>query len=413
MISDTLHRNSNVTIRYTTIEMILSFMILFSSNPYITHYLFGPFYAVVSGGLSLLLLCVVVLDYKGKMPWDNCSSVWGIFLAAFILYGIIMFVTSGNIYDIRKSIGIFTKIVFVYSTLLILQRHYNQYLSFLFKSNVVIILLSIVLFFILIFGVDMPYLTFTKADNRMHYFYWIGATNISINFGFARLIRIAGYADEPGAFALILSYLLVLNEFTYKSKGFRILFSIAGLLSFSMAFIISYVPIMLYWICNKIISFKAVVSTLIIVFVIIGIISNIDESIKETLDALLFKRFEISDDGTFEGDNRSFAFPIQLEGFMKNPILGVGSDPEIALTYKLGYPSVISYLTTHGLYGLCFFYLPFLYVVYKYRRSWKLLLLSSLALNYLQRPGIEDMFAMIVLSLIIYSKELFYERREV
>lgn len=400
-------RSRFFSFHFSTLELLLSFIILFSSNPYITHYLFGDSYVLISGGLSFLLFGIVIADCRGKMLLDYWTIVWGVFLLSFVIYGFVMYVYTGDLYDVRKSVGIITKLIFLYSTLLLIRRFYNQYLFFLFKSNIYIIVLSILLFSLLLGGISIPVFAFTKLDGREHLFYWIGATNVLFDFGFTKIIRIAGFADEPGAFALILSYLLVLNEFTYQNKKYRLICTIAGLLSFSMAFIISYIPILFYWLHKKIILLKTGVKLLFCSAVVIWISANADENIGKTIDALLFERFQVSESGTLKGDNRSNAFSVQLEGFVQNPILGVGTNPDYISLYQLGAPSLVSYLTTHGIYGLLFFYIPVICIVFKFRNSWKLLLLFSLALNYLQRPGIEDMFAMVVLSLIFYSNKYF------
>ena len=59
-----------------------------------------------------------------------------------------------------------------------------------------------------------------------------------VHFGDIYFIRIAGFCDEPGQLALIITYLLVLNEFTYKKNANRIFLSVAAFFTFSAAFFI-------------------------------------------------------------------------------------------------------------------------------------------------------------------------------
>lgn len=382
--------------------IFLSVITCLTSTPYITHYLFGGAYTVLSAFLSITIF-VVTLKYYRSYNWTNI--LW-VFAFAFAFYGVLMLFIFQNTGDIRKAIGILIKILYVIGSSFLIRKHYSKYIYTFFSVNNLIIVLSIVLFFVLLV---IPYepLTFIKQDGRPHFIYFpLGATNIKFSFAGFTFIRIAGIADEPGALALIISYLLVLNEMTLKSSSYRKLYIIGGSLTFSMAFFITIVPMIIYWVKEHIISVK----WLIVVFVLFScVILYIDKdtAVYQAMDKLVFERFTQNDEGRLSGDNRSDSVPKQIDAFNSSPILGIGYNEEKIEKYELGIPSFFSYLGTHGIFGYLFFYLPFIFLLV-YKKKYRLPLLV-IALNFLQRPSIEEMFSLISLTLIYYSD--FYERK--
>ncbi|MBQ0141498.1 MAG: hypothetical protein KBT06_01645, partial [Prevotellaceae bacterium] len=259
-----------------------------------------------------------------------------------------------------------------------------------------------------------PHIEFSP-DGREHYFFYIGSSNHIFEFGERVYIRTAGYCDEPGRFALVLTYLLALNEFTYKKNYIRILLCVAGFLTFSAAFFITLVPIIYYWIIHNIINRKAVIISgllgAVVVFVYLQTVENeIQENISDAFETMVSSRFEIRGDGKFQGDNRSEAMDTQLEAFLHSPILGnLGKGVEFESKHKIWTPTFLSGMAHYGLFSLGF-YLPFVLLMMKYRKTSKKWLFIAIGLNFLQRPEIEHMFFLTVLSLIYYIQ--YFERPE-
>jgi hypothetical protein len=222
------------------------------------------------------------------------------------------------------------------------------------------------------------------------------------------VLRIAGFADEPGAFALILTYLIVINEVSFKKNKYRIIYLIAGILSFSIAFIITILPLILYWIYNKILPLKKLGSIISIVLLSFGVFNTVNNSFYNTFDQLVFKRLEISDSNSISGDNRSSSKEFQLQAFYENPILGVGTNfANVELSkYKLFDPSFFSFLGIYGIYGYIFLYIPFFYLLFSIPKKY-LLLLFAIGINFLQRPGLEHIYILVSLSLIYYCANYF------
>lgn len=131
-----------------------------------------------------------------------------------------------------------------------------------------------------------------------------------------------------------------------------------------MAFFITIIPIVLYWIKSRVLKFK--LKGIIIFLTLFSVILCIpqDNPIYSGVDALIFRRFRKNDLGDYNGDNRGYAVPIQIAGFKSSPFLGVGSSKQNVEKYEFGAPTFYSYLAMHGLYGTVLFYIPFLVVFF-------------------------------------------------
>lgn len=382
---------------------ILVNIIIFINVPFIFTDLLGSIVKILSFFLILILLGLVCL--KSKMNIDSWIKIIICVFFSMFIYGILIYLKKDSLVGFRKFFGYTFKLLYLISLSVIIKHAYKSVINLFFKLNIDVLLLSLTLFVIILFGINLPYFTFLKLDGREHYFYWIGATNSFQDIIGFNVIRIAGFADEPGAFALILSYLLVINEFTYCSNRYRILITIGGIFTFSIAFIITLIIMIIYWFQKRILSAKNTLIISIPIFLLIIVVSITSYStISQTIfQKLLFSRFEIADDGSMRGDNRSFAIPMHWKLFTENPILGVAPDTNELEKYYIGYPNPLTYLAQYGIYGQILFYLPFFFLVYRYRHKKCHLLFIALAINYLQRPGIEDMFALTSLTLIYYS----------
>ena len=393
--------------RNSIIELltVISILTCFTSTPYLGHYLFGGAYTLVSGVLAVTIFAASIALFGHKT--DSWINILLFFVFSFFLYGAIMMVANSSYDELRKAIGISIKCLYFIGSCYIIKNNTNRFLEKFLKYNAVIVVASIILFFLLLFiGNLWEPISFIKNDGRTHYLYFpLGATNMRLFIGNMTFIRIAGFADEPGALALILTYLIVLNELTVKSVKYRFIFFLGAVLTFSMAFYITVLPIIIYYYTKRTISVNPFKTCLTIFCVIISfnLLVPRNSMVYEGFDKFVFNRFEMNDDGKFNGDNRSEAAPNQISAFKKAPILGVGCSEMNILKYSLGIPSFFSYLGMHGIWGYVFFYIPFLYLCIRFWGRAELLLLISIGLNYLQRPSIEEMFPIICFSVIYYS----------
>lgn len=395
-------------IKRINILIFLSLTNVILAVPYIFWYLFGSLYIVVN--IILVLVLFVSTGYyfikKGLLLDRNDKLwlfVWSVYICTFAFYAFLMLILRNDLYEFRKWLGLSFKFLFLLSLVAILKEYFSQYLKRVFQVNVVIIVLSIILFFLLAFGTDLPMLTFTKIDTRPHFVFWIGATNIIFDFGGFYLIRIAGFADEPGWFALIITYLIVINEMTYGSSKLRLILLFGGLLTFSLAFYLT-IPIFgIFWITKRILNIRIVpiIGSIIVVFIALGQIKEFKPIFK--MFTVFAERFEKGDGGKYKGDNRSQSFPVQINAFLSHPVFGVGTDPAELKKIRSGDPSFFSYLAMHGIWGMVFLYLPVYLLIALNLKKKELILLIAIFINYFQRPGIEDMFSIMALTIIFYA----------
>lgn len=388
----------------------VSFIILFltfSSFPYIGNYFFGSFYILVSAGLIALISAVIIPMYFSDKLLTKRSEewlvIWFIYLLSVLFYATFLGIREETLSDFRRFLGLFLKVLFVFSCFVLIIKS-NELVNIFLKVNCIIALLSIILFVLLTAGLPFPFFTFTKLDGREHYFFFIGASNVVYNWSGVTTLRIAGFADEPGAFALMLNYFLFINEVTFKNRFYRWIFSIAGVLTFSLAFYLTFIFFITYWLISGVINFKRLVLLTIFVgaiFISFTVFYK-TEALSMNFD-IIFRRFKFDYmTGTYVGDNRSGSFGLQLQAIKDNLFLGLGDNVDEKAKYELYNPSFLSFVANYGFFGVIFFLLPIYYLIVKYMNTKQFLLLLVLLFSYLQRPGIEDMFSMLSLSFIFF-----------
>jgi len=389
---------------------VLSNIIILCSTPYITPYLVPHYQAII--GIGLLVLFYFVKKYISNYTFDRWNRIVLLCIILSFLHGLwtyLFYFAENGMEGYRNTIGFILKYGLLFPVGVLIRKEYRFFLGVIWYTNLAIIALSIILFLLCLNGIYLPYIEFFP-DGREHYFFYIGATNAIFEFGKFIFIRIAGFCDEPGRLALVVIYLLVLNEFTYKNNNCRYFFTFSGILTFSAAFFITYIPIVIYWILIGLCNFRKILLTT--VFISIGCVvgSNIkvdvelEESINDAVELLVVNRFEQDRTGKFNGDNRSASIEKQLQGFYYNPIVGVlgkGGNPQNK--YKLSDPTFFSNLARYGIFDL-FFYAPFFYLFILYVNKKEFWLFAAIGLNFLQRPELEHMFFLVVLTLIYYRK---------
>lgn len=385
----------------------LANIIILCSTPFITPYLI-PHYSIVIA-IFLVLLYVgekgMHIGYS-KDLWTktiiNC-------IVCIIIHGLLtflFFVDEEGIMGIRNALGMSMKYALVLLTISLIKCNYNLFHSIFWRIHIVIIIFAILLFILCFTGYYPPYIEFAP-DGREHYFFYIGSTNQMVEFGEKVFIRIGGFCDEPGRLALVLTYLLVLNEFTYKTNFIRILLCCAGFLTFSAAFFITLVPLCIFWSIQKVINLRVIFGCLIFgIFASIIFVKNVEpeiqENINDAVDIFITNRFQKDGDGKFHGDNRSEELDLQFEAFVRSPIVGVlGKGPAYELRQHLGVPTFLSGLARYGLFDLLL-YMPFVLLYRNYRKTKYKWLMIAIGINFLQRPELEHMFFLVSLSLVYY-----------
>jgi hypothetical protein len=281
------------------------------------------------------------------------------------------------------------------------------------------IILSVILFFLLISGLFpfTPEVVFENEEETTHYNFLLGSTNVWTKIGKTQIIRIAGWMEEPGALALLITYLLMINELLFQSKWQRILLHVAGFLTFSMAFIASiFFLFPLWWKGTMMITerlycyFKrkylfiniCLISIAIVLLINIVQMFSMDFSFEDSKSALTFqimytiRRFSYDPGkGSLRGDNR-FYKKHEINNIWFGDGEGVSdfTSPE-AVIQRLGIiPSVFCYIP------IFFLVIQIIIKMGLRRGKWFCIIIL---LNIIQRPMIDNLFMMILWTLVYFS----------
>lgn len=184
---------------------------------------------------------------------------------------------------------------FIVSTIFCCDKNYWK--SVLEKFFVILALLLIpsIIEYILIsfFSVKIPYHYICECPanpGREYYIYNFNAYLI-MNFDVGRA-RYFAYYDEPGIVGNIMMVLLYIQKFDLK-KWYNIVFGIAGLLSFSLAF---YISVIAYFLVVG--GIKTKITFIVVAILLVSLFYD-----NPLVDELLFARMKV-EDGQLSGYNR-------------------------------------------------------------------------------------------------------------
>lgn len=263
-----------------------------------------------------------------------------------------------------------------------------KYFSF---YSVIVTSLSLILFVLLASGFSLPYTRFGLTDlssrgevfELRHFNYYIGfATTVLPFSGNKTFIRIQGFNNEGGSYALfILPFLVYLESFN-KSFKFKNLFinilRLGVFFSFSLGGWLSYLLFMsmrLVFEKRKSRYLLRMVS-IILGLTLIGVsLYTFFPDANSIIDSLLFERALSASQSSINMEHtRVVGFKECNEVFLENPIIGVG--PGQTAFIKMIESSVISSIwSDNGILGSALFFLP-----------WILLLLIALKMALKGEP---------------------------
>lgn len=393
----------------------LLIFITFLSDPYIWFKAFTHQYRLINilfiSAVSVYILHLIIL---GKVTWGKKDSKWFASLIIVFLFMVVHGIYFKDTTQIIQSIGYLLKIVFIFNFVYAIKATGRHLLELLYNYNIVMIISAIILFFILITGIDLPSITFSQGLSGMlldkNWLYPFGVISDRTFFGQFIFSRANGLTDEPGQLALLITWLLVLNELTVKSKNYRTILIVGGLFTFSLGFYFSLVLYALYFFYKKEYLLKVVYAGTLAFIIIIVTYFQLPETLQNIVYYRTLQRLETSNDSdkSFEGDNRSEAISnyfniVKDEGKL---LFGYG----FTQSQNKGLPRLFA---VYGFGGLIFIYIPILLLLFT--RELKLkekFLILILVINFIQRPGIHFIFQMAVLTMIYYWPLIkFYEPR--
>lgn len=254
---------------------------------------------------------------------------------------------------------------------------------------------TVAFFLILLTGMP-PLFEFTEFDERTGYCFGLTTTNAY----FFRIIRYAGFFDEPGQIAFWGIWALIFNYLFFKNRKFEKVLSICLIFTFSMAY---YIQMFFYILFFKIRDKKNIFNLLIVLGLVGGVIYSTKDSDFD-LYVLTFKRFEADDSGKLKGDNRSDLAELAEDVFLQNPVFGAGAR-HVADDFPYMNANPFFTLAVDGIVGTINTYLPLIFIIcLNFKRRDLIKAIFILVLGYLQRPyGIPFIFPFTLYSFVMLS----------
>lgn len=229
-------------------------------------------------------------------------------------------------------------------------------------------------FFLFALGLIQPLLIFNNLDGREAGFFGLTCSNAFT----AGICRVAGFFDEPGAFAFWGIYALIINKLFINCKTVEIFLIIGLMTTLSAAF---FVQLFMYVIFFYTRSIKQIIVIVSVLFAC-GFLAYSTLGDNEQLAYLTVERFE-------GGQIRSTRNELSKDAkklFIENPIVGIGAKRLREIGYFDDNPYEIP--AKDGIIGFVIIYLPLLVILKRYGRKNIDLVLGVIILfaGYMQRP---------------------------
>lgn len=385
------------------ILLFILLIIVFIGAPLTFHYFIPS--SIIAGLLTFILLIYFAIH---RYTIDVFEGSWFITWLIYA-FGVLVLATVHLFYGVnefRMSLGVLVKLVFILTALIVTRLYLFSIVKLLNSISVIQLLLAVVGLLVVFTNIiEINPIEIDLDSGRKYYHFFItGASNTIIRYHDNILIRPTGYFEEPGAMALFLTWILVLNEFTYKKRGLVIFIVILGMALRSLAFLVSLIA---YFSVVLIIKkqFKIIITTILSVILLIVVLRAIDSPhIDLAIDSLI-QRISI-EGGRLGGDNRDMFKMLDYVNF-KNVFFGIGNKNVRELHFHHGAPtgaSATGFLLKNGIIGYVFLYIPFLYVLYLYRKDKRILFFVVIAINFLQRTGIDELYIMLIMTILVQLK---------
>lgn len=233
--------------------------------------------------------------------------------------------------------------------------------------------------FILVFiGLLTPFFEFSNVDGRTGYCFGLTCTNVY----FANIIRVAGFFDEPGAFAFWGVYSLVLNNLYIKNVWVERILIVCLFSTLSMAYIIQVALYLFFFKFKLRFNSQTLIPLFLVGALVLGVYSAGEDS---EVYKMTFGRFVLNDYGELE-TNRDAPMESALVYFKEKPIFGYGAtNVEAKGVYVADNP--FETLAVDGIFGTIVIYLPLL-IIFLLNKNHKEVIFTLLILcaGYLQRP---------------------------
>lgn len=244
---------------------------------------------------------------------------------------------------------------------------------------------------------------------RPYYDFGLTYTNVFYQIGNVKLIRIAGFYDEPGTFAFYMTFSLLIARIYGLAKWKELSLIIFGLTSLSMAFIV----VTLFWLLLAV--NRAHYKYLIIVILGLSLaLGRADSGVRDYAYHVTIDRFNVarSGDRLLKGDSRTPIMKENYKAFVEAPVIGHGLHYEDYVRNKYGASFIVNPIApfaTHGVLGALIVnmhvvvLLIVLFKTKKLRRRDKTFLTLVLLATLAQRPITINGFGYLLFTVMIYQ----------
>ena len=229
-------------------------------------------------------------------------------------------------------------------------------------------------------GLLKPIGTFVEFDGHTGTFYGL----YTCNFVYRGMVRVAGFFDEPGAFAFWGIVALLYNKLFIDNKTIEKILIVGLVSTLSMAYFIQ-LSIYAYFFYRHRIS-KLLLGGVLFV----GLLATV-ASFSEEMNNAIFGRFSFDEQtGKCKGDNRAEIAAFCKEIWLSSPLIGVGANNVISISMSkevFAGANPFTFLATDGIVGQVFLLLPLIliYSMGRYHPKYKYAAIV-LFVGCLQRP---------------------------
>lgn len=360
---------------------VFSLMSLGSFYPFVHNYIFFGDYKVI---VSLLFMAVwffwIVLSKK-KLTFPNPVFSKIIFIQVLFLFFAGFLLNSASNYMVL----FYLLLSWIFLFLIL-----NSFNFLFFLKN--FIRVNILMGFLSILGIVMFALGKLKLLGVYQYqgdaqIYNYGLLFLKRTSEISYQLRPAGYYDEPGSYAFVVMFLLLLNRKYFHNMKWEYLLIFLPLVTASLAHIVTIVIFAFLFYFNKK-HITKIFFSLIFIYSLYFIVINFSNI--KSVEYFKYRTFERVENiiGGGEDSSRQGGLDLGPEIFAEYP--WGNSKEEVAQNY----PSFVDEifwgpLIYYGIFGVAFYFLPFIYFGAKSIRNkdiMGMLFLLVVCLNLLQRP---------------------------
>ena len=323
--------------------------------------------------IVLLLLSVIVafLNFKKKLP------------SQIVVISIIQLITFLLYYVIFNDSSYITRCLYLVTTMLLLSIQMQQDKTEYVNTNVCWLTLQSVMAgggFILVLLNLLPAIsTFVEFDGHIGTFYGL----FTVNAVYDGKLRVAGFFDEPGAFAFWGIVALLFNKLFIDNKVIEKALILGLISTLSMAYFIQLAAYFILFYHHKM---SYLVKYIVLFIGVLLIISSISPEFNEAI----FGRFKINvETGHLNGDNRTELAKTCIAIWKTSPLLGVGAENLIKASDSIGFVGAnpFTFFATDGLIGQIVLWLPLFYLCYLGKNRKKYIFAAIVLFwGYIQRP---------------------------